>query len=308
MRGLVFALFLFVSPFAFAAERFDSLPFVSGDTFRCFADFIYDDEIQSMDPDLVEEGDIVFLAPSNPIDSRVDIRESYFQKIHPLIKHRYILITHNSDFSSPSRFSNYLDDENIFAWFSVNPDIANHPKVVPIPIGLENHRWGRDYSRKIASLIAQPVALDDRRILIYANFNEWTNIRVRREAASYFQRRPYCTFAQGKSLDDYLKDLASSIFVISPMGNGMDCHRTWEALLVGSIPVVMHSTLDPLFDELPVILVDQWDDITYSFLFDQLAQMKKKNFNYDKLLFRFWSDLIMQTQRDCRKNQIQQIS
>ena len=27
-------------------------------------------------------------------------------------------------------------------------------------------------------------------------------------------------------------------FVLSPFGNGMDCHRTWEALSLGSIPII----------------------------------------------------------------------
>ena len=31
-------------------------------------------------------------------------------------------------------------------------------------------------------------------------------------------------------------------FVASPSGNGLDCHRTWEALLLRSIPIVKVQT------------------------------------------------------------------
>ena len=34
----------------------------------------------------------------------------------------------------------------------------------------------------------------------------------------------------------YLMALGQHRFVLSPRGNGLDAHRTWEALLVGAIP------------------------------------------------------------------------
>jgi hypothetical protein len=34
-------------------------------------------------------------------------------------------------------------------------------------------------------------------------------------------------------------------FEICPRGNGLDCHRTCEALLLRTIPIVRSSTLDP---------------------------------------------------------------
>jgi len=43
-------------------------------------------------------------------------------------------------------------------------------------------------------------------------------------------------------------------FVASPYGNGFDCHRTWEALCLGCIPIVKISPLDRLFANLPVLL------------------------------------------------------
>ena len=38
-------------------------------------------------------------------------------------------------------------------------------------------------------------------------------------------------------------------------GNGLDTHRTWEALLMGAMPVTVHTTLDRLFEGLPVIVI-----------------------------------------------------
>ena len=55
-------------------------------------------------------------------------------------------------------------------------------------------------------------------------------------------------------------------FVISPLGHGMDCHRTWEALILDCIVIVQTSHLDSLYADLPVLIVDEWSDITESLL------------------------------------------
>ena len=77
-------------------------------------------------------------------------------------------------------------------------------------------------------------------------------------------------------------------FVISPHGNGLDCHRTWEALALGCIPVVKTSGLDPLFKDLPVLIVGSWSDINPKLLKKTLLTFKKSTFNYEKLQLSYW--------------------
>jgi hypothetical protein len=50
----------------------------------------------------------------------------------------------------------------------------------------------------------------------------------------------------------------AAILVLSARGNGLDCHRTWELLLLGSIVITRTSPLDPLFEDLPVAIVKDW--------------------------------------------------
>jgi len=49
-------------------------------------------------------------------------------------------------------------------------------------------------------------------------------------------------------------------FVASPPGNGLQSHRTWEALMAGRAPVVLRTggPADDLYSGLPVLLVDGW--------------------------------------------------
>ena len=60
-------------------------------------------------------------------------------------------------------------------------------------------------------------------------------------------------------------------FVLSPHGHGLDCHRTWQVLLLGSFPIVASSSLDSVYDGLPVVIVSRWEDLsTVSVLFQSL--------------------------------------
>ncbi|CAF1472127.1 unnamed protein product [Rotaria magnacalcarata] len=48
---------------------------------------------------------------------------------------------------------------------------------------------------------------------------------------------------------------------LSPRGNGIDCHRTWKTLYLDAIPIVWHSTLDPLYADLPIIIINDLNGI-----------------------------------------------
>ena len=81
-----------------------------------------------------------------------------------------------------------------------------------------------------------------------------------------FAYQPFCYTAGRKNWDAYLNDMAQSKFVLSPEGAGIDSHRTWEALLMGCYPIVLSSTLNPLYEDLPVVVVSNWNEITEEFL------------------------------------------
>ena len=60
---------------------------------------------------------------------------------------------------------------------------------------------------------------------------------------------------------DLWREKTRYAFVVSPHGNGLDCHRTWESLVLGNIVIVKRSSLDPLYAGLPVVIVDDWREI-----------------------------------------------
>jgi hypothetical protein len=82
-------------------------------------------------------------------------------------------------------------------------------------------------------------------------------------------------------------------FVLSPFGNGLDCHRTWEALLCGCIPIVRTKVFQELFYGLPVLIVEDWANVTKELLEKTIQEFKKKHdnneFHYEKLTLEYYT-------------------
>ena len=82
-------------------------------------------------------------------------------------------------------------------------------------------------------------------------------------------------------------------FVLSPKGAGEDCHRTWEAVITGCIPIVKSSSLNELYQDLPIVVVNDWSEITEEFLNNKYKELKEKSSqNVDKLTLNYWTNKI----------------
>lgn len=252
-------------------------PFLSGDTFRAHADYIYDETNEKINFREVAFGSTIFV--------KTDFLSNFFEKVHPHLIYPYVLITHNSDRMIPGSYQSMLDDEKILAWFGQNVEGCVHPKLHPIPIGLGNFCWPHG---KVGLLmnVREDFRKSPKQHFLYMNFNKKTNINLRSDVYNYFVREPYCFVSGQKGMKEYFSDIANSLFVLSPRGNGLDCHRTWEALYLGAFPVVISSSLDPLFSDLPVVIVKDWKDVTFSFLEEKVEEFKKRYFSYEQL----WTD------------------
>ena len=62
--------------------------------------------------------------------------------------------------------------------------------------------------------------------------------------------------------------------------------------ILGCIVIVKTSILDPLYTDLPVIIIDEWGDINNTLLKNYIKNFKIENFNYDKLTLKYWNDKI----------------
>ena len=113
-------------------------------------------------------------------------------------------------------------------------------------------------------------------------------------AHRYFSTQTWCTVEQqGPIYELYCDAILDHTFNVSPKGNGLDCHRTWETLYLGRYPVMRRlGSLEKLYADLPVVFVDRWEEVTQDFLMRKAEEFAESQFNYDKLRFYWWRDFI----------------
>lgn len=281
------------SHFLASEERGSSAPFISGDTFRAYAHHIFDETTHELDPTKVNAGDIIF------VKTDWEYLERFFRDYHPFISNPYILLTHNSDHSAPGPFRPYLEDPKLLAWCAQNIEGEKHQKLHPIPIGIANKCWQHGRPEIFAAYLSR-AHNKERQYLCYINFHPSTYPVERSYVWDLFSQQPWCTLSPPtKQMSDYLQDLSKAKFVISPRGNGLDCHRTWEALLMGAIPVVRSSSLDPLFADLPVLIIQDWNIVSETFLNEQYKIMKQKSYNLAKLFSPYWIEYVQVKAATC---------
>jgi hypothetical protein len=268
-----------IPPHILTSSRESSVPYISGDTFRAFCDFIIDGTQSTVNTDLVKDGDTIFLSP-NPL-----LISFFFKEVHPFIKKKYILVTHNSSRSVPGEFYHYLDDDKLIAWFGLDCDNNSNPKFIPIPEGIANQYWPHGNIKTLTQAL-QHINKTERPWLVYLNGSK--THKERSEVANFFSDKPWCIKGQHKPYSEYLKDVAQAKFILCPRGSGIDCHRQWEAMLLGTIPIIKHSTIDSVFEGLPVVLINEWSEVTEEFLKKTYTLMKNQSFKMDRMFAEYW--------------------
>ena len=81
------------------------------------------------------------------------------------------------------------------------------------------------------------------------------------------------------------------------MGNGLDCIRTWESLAVGQIVIVHSGPLDKLYEGLPVVIVNNWDEVNSRNLdlwLDKFSDSTSNPRYRERLSLNYWNDKIHQ--------------
>lgn len=251
----------------------------------------------------MEDGSIVYICGTAMPD--------FMRRKFRTLDCRIILVTGDCDWEMPNDvfpvykdFIDFIESDNIIHWYSQNGTV-DHPKFTRIPIGLDyhtletqDHEWGL----KISPIIQErqlnelnTTHYTQRGIMCYANFHFTMNTRYAQDRKDAIESIPkMLVMYEPTKIPRYetWKKQSKYAFVISPHGNGLDCHRTWEALCLGCIPIVKSSNLNSLFEDLPVLIVEKWSDININLLVGTLKSFASREFNFHRLSLNYWHGLI----------------
>jgi len=244
-----------------------------------------------------------------------DLLRLFVNKFLPNINHTFVLVSGDSDLCVPLEALTHgetyklLNSPYLLKWFIQNTRIQENEKIIQLPIGLDYHTisnnpncsWkipGENHLPRfqeltLVSIKDKSVPFYERRLQIYVNFSTNSDrFGQRKSALDTIPNNLLSIESSSTPRTYYWSQLIKHAFVLSPFGIGMDCHRTWEALCLGSIPIICASHFTKLFEDLPVLIVNDWSEITEDLLEETIDSFKDKKFNYYKLTLEYWRNKI----------------
>ena len=263
----------------------------------------------------IQEGDLVWV--------RLSWLRSFVKQVLPLVTSKFVLVTGDSDSCVPSEVMQearaILSCQNVVHWYTQNYDgsLAGE-RISPFPIGIDFHTlterpiWGESVSTPakqeqiLRSIRATLPAPKDRIPKVYVDFawqQGWglrhyrrfhplkgTEFRDNRRKVARKMLKNELAFCQNGPIarSRMWRARGQYAFVLSPHGMGLDCHRTWEALVLGHIVLVPSSSLDSLFADLPVVCLASWSEITAENLRKWQSRFASGTGNEEKLRSHYW--------------------
>ncbi|HEV7703845.1 MAG TPA: hypothetical protein VGO46_06105 [Gemmatimonadaceae bacterium] len=260
----------------------------------------------------VRDGDLVWV--------RAKSLPHFLEHVLPHMHARFALITGDEDWSIPADFVGaraILANDNVICWFAQNADTTKaSDKLFPLPIGLDFHtianrrKWKhwqatpQQQEAELERIRARMPANGDRLMRAHADFhlNKGVHPEFRNSVQSILRTNPNVDFQTRRvSRSALWRTKTRYAFVISPHGHGLDCHRTWESLALGNIPIVKRSPLDTLYDGLPVVIVNEWEEITAAALrawhVEHRASFTRAEVQ-ERLTNRYWIERVRRTLKE----------
>ena len=92
------------------------------------------------------------------------------------------------------------------------------------------------------------------------------------------------------SYQHYFRSLPNYKFVISPEGNGIDCHRHYEAIIAGCIPIIEDNPMvREKYAGLPVLYTKDYSEITNEYLTSVYDTMINTRYDFSKVFLNYYS-------------------
>ena len=215
--------------------------------------------------------------------------------IYPPKNKLEMIVSGHSDYPITDEMVDYYQPK---IWFTVNKQ-TNRKSVFSLPLGITNNtnesRLHPIYGNLDCMMSVMKEKIKNKN-LVYMNINISTYPIERQIVWDLLNGKEWVTVGtvdnsiQGRT--KFLRDIKAHLFVVCPRGNGLDTHRLWETLYMGSIPIVKKDIGYAEFEDLPICFVNEWKEVTREWLECERKRIMKKEWNMDKLKISYWIDKI----------------
>lgn len=254
--------------------------------------------------------------------------QRFVEQTLPNIQVPFYLITGISDYITPylsekNKWDGYhklLDNQYLIKWACLNKDYPDHPKLILIPIGIHRcyvihnkeynyigyyidasghefvaHTFMTNNSEDILEKMKNKQNSDN---LLYINYtsessrNANSNEGFRYDLDEYIKNSEFKK-SELKIWEEYISELKTYKFTIEPHGRCFNGYRLYESIIMGTVPIVFSSSINELYEDLPILVIDKFTDLNKTFLEQKYIEIiSKTDYKFEKLKMKHWLDLI----------------
>jgi hypothetical protein len=286
-------------------DKESSAPFLSVDIWLELADYVFDlDDFEQSRKMFPASAEIVFLrGRGNRLIPKV-----LSAILDAVTTPKVLLFATNYDTPTPDHPHDQTDEvihshPNLRRIYTKNPRYSSE-RLQPLPLGPKWQKGSRAYygepkevTKRVLSSIttgandtAALFSKGTRTItLLLSHYSPGRGDREQNVHDLLATAASIITTETNKDLPAYLADMTRARFVFSPPGAGYDCHRHWEALLCGCIPIVKSSPVaEALFSGLPVWIVDNYTQVDSENAERKYSELMATPWEFERLFAPYW--------------------
>ena len=152
-----------------------------------------------------------------------------------------------------------LNYNKLIRWYTQNL-CFKHEKINILPIGLANSQWQHGN----LSLFTNVNFINSFHVKtkkVFFNFSINTSPIKRQLCYDILSKKIH--WLEFISSNNNLIRMKDYEFCICPEGNGIDCHRFWEAQYLKCVPIVLNSPFIDILNNMgiPMLILNNWDEL-----------------------------------------------
>ena len=199
---------------------------------------------------------------------KASLIELFIRHVLPTISHRILLYLGNDDLPLSAygeHIRKIVAHPIVHQVFAENRDI-DIEDIIAMPLGIHPREMLQANSVLELQKIAENVNPDRKRNKVFGAWGDKKHVlhgrSDREKMRQFMQSHPdACDYFAHLPLHEFWRSMSGYRFMLSPWGHVHDSAKTFEALIVKTIPIILSGPYSHAYRDLPVVVIDDLEEI-----------------------------------------------